>query len=459
MYTNDVWQEVLLVSNRYDHIGRRVKKTTPDKEITFFYDGWNLIEERVAYTNGNSTTFRYYWGKDLSGSLQGAGGVGGLLYLTVTTSNIEHQTPTSSTPNSSTQQLFIPCYDNNGNITRYLDANGTTVAQYTYDGWGNILDKSGPMCDVFRHRFSTKYYDIETGLYYYGYRFYCPWLMRWINRDPIEEEGGENLYAMCGNNAILKVDRLGMADSTVYVEGVGVGWAGAVLTLNGKTAVQLNGELYYLTLDVKGLEPLSKARIPPNGSTTAIFLYREGKPQKALRIDYHHLDAYPNKSGVWHINTKGGIAKVENSSHLNHAIKPSATSAGRVVTVFKQGGRICLIAGAAMSVIEIYRADKSVRETVRQVSGWGGAIAGGRIGAAVGSKMGMGIALAIGQTGPQIATPEELVTVPVFGAIGGVVGGVVGGAVGWMTGTTVSEKAYDWKFSPLQKEEWRVACE
>ena len=201
VYTYTGCQEVFLVSNRYDHIGRRVKKITPDREITFFYDGWNLIEERVAYTNGNSTTFRYYWGKDLSGTLQGAGGVGGLLYLTITTSNIEHQTSNS--------QLYIPCYDNNGNITRYLDANGATVAQYKYDAFGNLLNKSGPMCDVFRHRFSTKYYDIETELYYYGYRFYCPWLMRWLNRDPIEEEGGMNLYAFCRNNPELCHDALG----------------------------------------------------------------------------------------------------------------------------------------------------------------------------------------------------------------------------------------------------------
>ena len=107
VYTNDEWRAELLISNRYDHIGRRVKKISPDKESTFFYDGWNLIEERVAYTNGNSTTFRYYWGKDLSGTLHGAGGVGGLLYLTISTSNSQLTTYNS--------QLFIPCYDNNGN--------------------------------------------------------------------------------------------------------------------------------------------------------------------------------------------------------------------------------------------------------------------------------------------------------------------------------------------------------
>jgi len=183
---------------RYDHIGRRVKKITREYEITFFYDGWNLIEERVAHTSGTDATIRYYWGKDLSGTFQGAGGVGGLLYLTITTSNIEHQTSNS--------QLFIPCYDSNANITRYLDENGATVAQYTYDAFGNLLDKSGPLCDLFRHRFSTKYFDAETGLYYYGYRFYNPQIMRWLSRDPADVDGGSNLYMFCENSGICKVD-------------------------------------------------------------------------------------------------------------------------------------------------------------------------------------------------------------------------------------------------------------
>jgi len=187
---------------RYDHIGRRVKKITREYEITFFYDGWNLIEERVAHTSGTDATIRYYWGKDLSGTFQGAGGVGGLLYLTITTSNIEHQTSNS--------QLFIPCYDSNANITRYLDENGATVAQYTYDAFGNLLDKSGPLCDLFRHRFSTKYYDREIGLYYYGYRFYNPQIMRWLNRDPIEEDGGINSYSFCCNNTLDAIDCYGL---------------------------------------------------------------------------------------------------------------------------------------------------------------------------------------------------------------------------------------------------------
>ena len=183
---------VLLVTNFYDAKSRRIKKITHGATTTFFYDGWNLIEERVAYTNGTCSTIRCYWGKDLSGTLQGAGGVGGLLHLTVDGA------------------IYIPAYDNNGNITRYFDTDGNTVAQYAYDAFGKIVAQSGSMSDFFRHRFSTKYFDAETGLYYYGYRFYSPTLMRWLNRDPIGEEGGLNLYGFCGNSAVDNTDKKGL---------------------------------------------------------------------------------------------------------------------------------------------------------------------------------------------------------------------------------------------------------
>jgi RHS repeat-associated protein len=166
---------------------------TPEATTVFIYDDWNLIEERVAYVTGAASTIKYYWGKDLSGELQGAGGVGGLLYFTVD------------------DAIYIPCYDNNGNVTKYVDANGGVVASYTYDAFGKLIAKFGPLADFFRHRFSTKYFDIENGLYHYGYRFYHPALMRWLNRDPIEENGGVNLYGFCGNNGVVKYDKFGLA--------------------------------------------------------------------------------------------------------------------------------------------------------------------------------------------------------------------------------------------------------
>ncbi|MGI6494966.1 MAG: RHS repeat-associated core domain-containing protein [Kiritimatiellia bacterium] len=93
------------------------------------------------------------------------------------------------------QRASLPRY-----ITAYVDENGTIVAEYTYDAFGRTIAATGSLADAFRHRFSTKYYDAETGLYYYGYRFYAPELMRWLNRDPIGEAGGDSLYIYCGNN-------------------------------------------------------------------------------------------------------------------------------------------------------------------------------------------------------------------------------------------------------------------
>ena len=183
---------IILIINQYDHKGRRIRKTTPTSETTFLYDGWNLIYEREIAGAVTNETY-YYWGKDLSGTLQGAGGVGGFLYL------------------KRNGTIYILHRDANGNIVRYTDAAGNVVVSYTYGAFGNTLSAIGALADVFRFRFSTKYYDPETGLYYYGYRFYSPSLMRWLNRDPIEEAGGNNLYAFCANNPMIRYDSYGQS--------------------------------------------------------------------------------------------------------------------------------------------------------------------------------------------------------------------------------------------------------
>lgn len=58
--------------------------------------------------------------------------------------------------------------------------------------------------------FSTKYFDEETSLYYYGYRYYDPNLGRWLNRDPIQENGSLNIYLFSENSPIFLYDYLGL---------------------------------------------------------------------------------------------------------------------------------------------------------------------------------------------------------------------------------------------------------
>jgi RHS repeat-associated protein len=59
-------------------------------------------------------------------------------------------------------------------------------------------------------RFSTKFQDDETGLLYYGYRYYDPITGRWNTRDPIGERGGQNVVAFVINEPITKCDYLGL---------------------------------------------------------------------------------------------------------------------------------------------------------------------------------------------------------------------------------------------------------
>jgi RHS repeat-associated protein len=58
-------------------------------------------------------------------------------------------------------------------------------------------------------RFSSKYTDDESDFLYYGYRYYNPSTGRWLNRDPIHEAGGLNLYAFLQNSPLNDFDALG----------------------------------------------------------------------------------------------------------------------------------------------------------------------------------------------------------------------------------------------------------
>jgi len=61
---------VTLVTNFYDAKSHRVKKVTPNATTTFFYDDWNLVEERIVYADNTTSTIRYYWGRGRKGKLR-----------------------------------------------------------------------------------------------------------------------------------------------------------------------------------------------------------------------------------------------------------------------------------------------------------------------------------------------------------------------------------------------------
>jgi RHS repeat-associated protein len=162
-------------------------------ETRYIYDGMRVVEER---NSSNQPTARYTRGTDLSGTLEGAGGIGGLLAM--------------SAPSSGGWSHHYYHADGNGNITAMMDQWGTLSATYRYDPYGRTINQTGPMAQTNRYRFSSKEHHEPSGLYYYGYRFYSPELQRWINRDPIAETGGINLYGFVGNDPVNVIDAIGL---------------------------------------------------------------------------------------------------------------------------------------------------------------------------------------------------------------------------------------------------------
>ena len=187
----------------YDFQGRRIQKIVstnsgsvwvPVSTNKFVYDGWNL----AGILDGNNNLLNSFtWGSDLSGSILGAGGVGGLLSMTV-----------YSGLNAGTYDYT---YDGNGDVEAIVNgATGTVAGQWEYGPFGEVIRSTGPMAKANPIRFSTKFEDDETGLNYYGYRYYDPNAGMWLSRDPIEEDGGYNLCGFIGNDGINCCDGFGL---------------------------------------------------------------------------------------------------------------------------------------------------------------------------------------------------------------------------------------------------------
>jgi RHS repeat-associated protein len=169
-------------------------------EVRYIYDANLVIQEREA---NNLPAVSYTRGPDLSGTLQGAGGIAGLLART------DHALLTTGDPGAHAYYHA----DGNGNITALINSSQLIVARYLYDPFGNVLSQSGPLADANVYRFSSKEIHANSGVFYYLYRWYDPTLQRWLNRDPIDEAGGVNLYSPVSNNPLKDVDPYGLADT------------------------------------------------------------------------------------------------------------------------------------------------------------------------------------------------------------------------------------------------------
>ena len=165
----------------YSGDGRRTYSYIDSNEVEYIYDGLLPLIER----NSPGTYIAAYT------KLPSApGGIGGLI---------------SSHDGANT--LYY--HDSNlGNLNQVTNSSGSVIQTYDYDAFGNITAQSGAL--TAKYAYKTKEYSPETGLIFFGRRYYNPLIGRFITKDPLGQVDGPNMYLYCLNDSINRMDLYGL---------------------------------------------------------------------------------------------------------------------------------------------------------------------------------------------------------------------------------------------------------
>ncbi|MEB3359019.1 MAG: SpvB/TcaC N-terminal domain-containing protein [Synechococcales bacterium] len=102
--------------------------------------------------------------------------------------------------------------------TLELDGEGqilTYEEYFPYGGTAIVAGRSQQEVSRKRYRYSGRERDASTQLYYYGDRYYAPWMGRWLSPDPAGAVDGANLYAFVKGNPVRYVDQNGQRASVL----------------------------------------------------------------------------------------------------------------------------------------------------------------------------------------------------------------------------------------------------
>jgi len=125
----------------------------------------------------------------VTANLTRAGNIGGILARTTSAGSVYYHS------------------DGDGNVVQLTNSSGSVVGSYTYNAFGTYTS-TGTAATANPYTFSSK--EQFGGLYNFGYRYYMAGSGRWLNRDPLREAGGLNLYGYVGNDPEGQADGRGL---------------------------------------------------------------------------------------------------------------------------------------------------------------------------------------------------------------------------------------------------------
>lgn len=137
---------------------------------------------------------------------------GGRLVCLVETTTIDGKAAPGALPSSTSRYQFGNELDS---AVLELDPAAAVISYEEYYPYGSTSFQSGPSAaevSLKRYRYTGKERDAESGLYYYGARYYMPWLGRWTAADPAGVSAGPNLYGYVRDRPTCRVDPHGTDD-------------------------------------------------------------------------------------------------------------------------------------------------------------------------------------------------------------------------------------------------------
>jgi len=199
--TWDAWSRITSVKNNgevvgqytYDGLTRRITREVGEETLHSYYDTqWRPVEERKD--SETTAALSYLWGARHRDDL------------------VRRDRAVAGTTLNETRYILMD-YFNPAAIT---DEGGLVTERYAFSAFGlrTVLNpdytvRSDSECAM-EFGFQGQFVDVESGLMNYGYRYYSPYLGRWTCKDPIEEQGGTNLYWNVANKVLNHVDHLGL---------------------------------------------------------------------------------------------------------------------------------------------------------------------------------------------------------------------------------------------------------
>ncbi|UFI44063.1 RHS repeat domain-containing protein [Pseudomonas savastanoi] len=203
------------VRNQLQHITTVQRRDGPNDDERYVYDGQGQRCRKISTAQASGRTLtnevRYLPGLEIRTTADGE-----ILHVvtvqagrnSVRVLHWEAGKPDGIANN----QVRYSLGDHLGSSTLELDHQGGLISQESYYPFGGTAwwaARSAVEAKYKTVRYSGKEHD-ASGLYYYGFRYYAPWLQRWINPDPAGDVDGLNFYAMVRNNPTAYTDPYGL---------------------------------------------------------------------------------------------------------------------------------------------------------------------------------------------------------------------------------------------------------